>query len=69
MSVELTEALLMNAAGKKITLSSAVVGISSDEGKSWKFVNLDDKGEKGVREMLPNLPADMKIPKQEQKVE
>lgn len=61
--------LLMSAGGKKITLGSAVVGISTDEGKTWKFINLDDKGEKGVREMLPNLPADMKIPKQEQKVE
>ena len=62
-------ALLMSANGKKISLGSAVIGISSDEGKTWKFINLDDKGEKGVREMLPQLPADMKIPKQEQKVE
>lgn len=61
--------LLMTVPGKKITLISAVVGISTDEGKSWKYINLDDKGEKGVRDMLPQLPAEMKIPKQEQKVE
>ena len=61
--------LLMTIPGKKITITSAVVGVSSDEGKSWKFLNLDDKGEKGLREMLPQLPAEMKIPKQEQKVE
>ncbi len=61
--------LLMTMPGKKITIASAVVGVSSDEGKSWKFLNLDEKGEKGVREMLPQLPAEMKIPKQEQKVE
>ena len=62
-------ALLMTVPGKKITLSSAVVGVSSDEGKSWKYINLNEKGEKGIREMLPQLPAEMKIPKQEQKVE
>lgn len=61
--------LLMNVPGKKITLLSAVIGISTDEGKTWKFINLDDKGEKGIREMLPNLPTDMSIPKQEQKIE
>jgi len=61
-------ALLMTFGEKKVTLNSAVVGISTDEGKTWKYINLDDKGEKGVREMLPNLPAEMKIPKQEQKV-
>ncbi|MFT3881036.1 MAG: hypothetical protein QM703_15410 [Gemmatales bacterium] len=61
--------LVMSVPNKKITLISAVIGISSDEGKTWKFINLDDKGEKGVRDMLPNLPADMKIPKQEQKGE
>jgi len=61
--------LLMTIPEKKITMTSAVVGISSDEGKTWKYINLDEKGEKGVRGMLPQLPAEMKIPKQEQKVE
>lgn len=55
--------------GKKITAKSAVVGVSHDAGKSWKFINLDKEGEQGVREMMPDLPKELKIPKQEQKVE
>lgn len=61
--------LNMTGQGKKITAKSAVIGISSDAGKTWSFINLDDKGEKGLRKILPNLPADLVIPKQEQKVE
>lgn len=61
--------LVMTGLGKKISIKSAVVGVSEDGGKNWKFISIDNKGEKGVRTLLPNLPADLVIPKQEQKVE
>jgi hypothetical protein len=64
-----TYGMQIRGRGKKITLKSAIVGVSSDGGKAWKFINLDKEGEQGVRDMMPDLPKELKIPKQEQKVE
>ena len=61
--------LIMTGRGKKITAKSAIIGVSSDAGKSWKFINLDGKGEAGARTIIPDLPNTLVIPKQEQKVE
>lgn len=61
--------MVMTGQGKKITVKSAIIGQSTDGGANWKFINMDDKGEKGVRMILPELPKEMVIPKQEQKVE
>jgi hypothetical protein len=61
--------MVMKGLGKKVTVSSAIVGISEDRGKTWKFINMDATGEAGVRKFLPNLPKDFKLPKHEQKVE
>jgi hypothetical protein len=55
--------------GKKITFKTAVVGFSADSGKSWKFLNITEKGEEEMRQLVPDLPRELKIPKQEQKVE
>jgi hypothetical protein len=55
----------VTAPGKKATSRTAVVGVSVDGGKTWKFVNTDTKGEAEIRKILPDLPRDLKIPKQE----
>ena len=50
--------------GKKITMKTAVVGVSTDAGKTWKFINVDENGENGIRPILPDLPRELKIPRQ-----
>jgi hypothetical protein len=55
--------------GKKVVAKTAVVGVSRDDGKTWKFVNVDPEGETKVRRFIPDLPRDLKVPKQEQKIE
>lgn len=61
--------VIITGAGKKITSKTAVVGFSSDAGRTWKFLNVTEQGEKGMRELMPDLPQDLKFPKMEQKVE
>lgn len=61
--------MIVTGLGKKVTSSSALIGVSADAGKTWKFINLESQGEKGVRTILPDLPASVVIPKPEQKVE
>jgi hypothetical protein len=61
--------VIITGAGKKITSKTAVVGFSSDAGKTWKFLNVTEKGEEGMRQLMPDLPQDLKFPKMEQKVE
>ncbi len=48
---------------------AAVVGVSTNEGKTWKFVNLAAGGEDEVRRFLPALPHELKVPRQEQTIE
>ncbi len=55
--------------GKKITCKTAAIGVSADTGKTWKFINIDAKGENEIRRLLPDLPRDLKVPKQESKTE
>ena len=61
--------VVLEGAGKKITAKTAVVGISDNGGKSWKFLNINEQGEEGMRKLVPDLPRELKFPKQEQKVE
>lgn len=61
--------MIVSGSGKKVTVKSALVGVSTDEGKTWKFINQDVGGEAKIRQILPNMPRDLIIPKQEQKVE
>ena len=61
--------VIITGGGNKITSKTAVVGFSSDAGKTWKFLNVTEKGEEGMRQLMPDLPEDLKFPKIEQKVE
>jgi hypothetical protein len=45
----------------KVLLRSALIGVSGDSGKTWKFVDIS-RGEKLVRELLPDMPAELKFP-------
>ncbi len=61
--------MVLKGGSKNVTVNSAIIVISEDGGKSWKFINMDATGEAGLRKFLPNLPKDFKLPKHEQKVE
>jgi hypothetical protein len=59
--------LEMKAPGGKLLQKSFVIGVSSDKGKSWSFVN-GDMDIKKVKEFLPNLPEDLKLPEKQKPV-
>src|SRR5262249_35465480 len=60
--------LVVNGVGKRVVQKTAVIGVSVDNGKSWKFVNLDAEGEAKVRQMMPDLPRELAIPKHMQTI-
>ncbi len=59
--------LKMKIQGKILTKKSSLLGISTDEGKNWKFVDATN-GEQNVRKLLPEIPESLKIPKTEKPV-
>jgi len=54
--------------GFKVTQKTFLVGVSSDQGKTWTFIN-GDLGEAAVRKLLPDLPKKLTLPKTEKVVE
>jgi hypothetical protein len=54
--------------GGSLTDSSFMLGISLDKGKTWRFINGDKVSEEKVKKMLPNLPAELKLPKKKKPV-
>jgi hypothetical protein len=59
--------LEMKALGGKLVLKSFVIGVSSDRGKSWAFVN-GDLDIKKVKQVLPTLPDQLKLPEKQKPV-
>jgi hypothetical protein len=54
----------MTAPGGKMVGKSYLLGISSDGGKTWRFVEGSALGNKTMRDKyLPKLPAKLKLPK------
>ena len=47
------------------TLSSAIVGVSDGDGKDWGYVNIDASLGGGVREVIPEFPQSLAVPKHE----
>lgn len=45
----------------KLTLRSFLVGVSVDKGEKWTFID-GNIGEEKIREILPNMPREMKFP-------
>jgi hypothetical protein len=46
---------------RNITQRSYLLGISSDGGKTWKFLE-GAQGEPGLRKLMPEIPKDLKFP-------
>jgi hypothetical protein len=59
--------LEMKAPGGKLLQKSFVIGVSADQGKSWAFVN-GDVDIKAVKQVLPNLPEELKRPEKQKPV-
>jgi hypothetical protein len=60
--------LEMKVPGGSLAVKSFMLGISPDKGKTWTFINGDKVQDGSVKKMLPNLPAELKLPKKEQPV-
>jgi hypothetical protein len=59
--------LEIKAPGGKILGKSYLLGISSDQGKTWKFIDGNGLANKEKRaKVLPTLPAKLKLPEQQQ---
>lgn len=52
--------LTMKIPKRKITAPSYVIGVSTDQGKTWKYV--DGMGGENMNKILPDLPASLKLP-------
>lgn len=61
MYIVVPHKLEMTAPGGKMHVDAFVIGYSADEGKSWKYVN-GDLAHKVIKQVLPNLPDDLKLP-------
>ena len=46
---------------KRLTLPSFLLGVSNDDGKTWKFLD-GAQGEPGLRKLVPEIPKDLKFP-------
>jgi hypothetical protein len=53
--------LHMTIADSKYLFRSALIGISIDSGKTWKFVDIT-LGEKIIRKYIPDIPGELKFP-------
>lgn len=62
--------LEMKVPGGRATMKSFLLGVSSNKGKTWTFVDGSGigKDERMAKKILPNLPAELKLPKREQPV-
>jgi hypothetical protein len=59
--------LEMSLPGNRLIAKSYLLGISGDNGKSWKFVDGAGMDKKEIREkVLPKLPAKLQLPAKEQ---
>jgi hypothetical protein len=45
-----------------------MLGVSPDKSKMWTFINGDKVSDEKVKKMLPNLPAELKLPKKKKPV-
>jgi hypothetical protein len=57
----------MKAPGGRLKSKSFVIGVSSDAGKTWTFVN-GDVDLKSVKQVLPDLPDKLKLPDKQKPV-
>ncbi len=58
--------LTMNGNGGTIMARSALIAVSEDEGKHWKFVDTAPLQKETVSKIIPNYPKDLPIPEKSQ---
>jgi hypothetical protein len=51
--------------GGKLTQATYLLGVSSDYGKTWRFIDGAKLLQPKVRKLIPNLPTTLKLPKRE----
>jgi hypothetical protein len=49
-------------AGKKMSGRSFFLGVSSDQGKSWTFLDGSNLDSRTLKQVLPHFPAGLKLP-------
>jgi hypothetical protein len=62
------EALTFRTPTAKAHQESHLLGISADEGKTWKFIDLGPLSEEQFFDLFPELKGQFKLPKKEQAV-
>ena len=55
--------------GKRIVVTSILIGVSTDGGKDWTFIDTSNKDMATIRKMLPRLSTDIVIPPSQPPVE
>lgn len=59
----------MSFQAKTITLKTFLLGVSTDDGKTWTFLD-GNGGEAGLRKIVPEIPKDLAFPaRQDPKIE
>jgi hypothetical protein len=60
--------LEMDVGGQRLKQGSFLVGISSDGGRTWKFVDGNQGDRAKLERILPNLPKGLRLPEKQQPV-
>ncbi|MEC3875046.1 hypothetical protein [Chryseobacterium salviniae] len=63
----ITEKILMQTPKGKILAAYTMIGISEDQGKTWKFIDTSGKSKEMIRHYFPNLSKDLIIKAKTQK--
>jgi hypothetical protein len=58
----ITQSHTMRKGDEKISPDGALVAVSTDKGKNWKFIDVADKDGVGLRRQYPNLSGKLPIP-------
>lgn len=64
----IVEKMEFTTADLLMTLKSTLIAISSDQGKTWKFIDPFGMSLKQLRTYLPELSPDIILPKQEEPI-
>jgi hypothetical protein len=62
------QSLEMTVPGGKLTAKSYLIGLSSDQGQTWTFIDGAGIDAKSLKTLLPNFPKDVKLPAKQQSV-
>jgi hypothetical protein len=59
----LPESIIMQLPSARIVSHSSMLGISSDGGKTWSFLDLNNASVVHLKQILPNFNPELQIPK------